>query len=435
MATRLRRRGNPPPSSGRKSDAKLWGIGAVAVALVTAGGIVVSLATGKDHPVTSEDASVSASVAPTAAPRGRTVDGVPVGHPRTESGAKAAAQNYVTARGTAGFLTDPAARHRAVSVMSAASAKSNALKESDRLASRAAGDLRGDDPKVLAAQTIARTGVLANHVLGFDIHKATFRLWTTTVRGSSSGHAAPKSDFESVTVTLVWESDDWKLLTTATTGGLVAPVDKRQATNVTADFSEYVPASAADPIASGTVGAGQMPTPYLRDEQGARAAATSAVALYGDSRFFTDSEWRSRMLTATASPDVLAQVTADANAAAQMVSSNRGLGGDGRTVDGGLLVTRTATLAARSVAYTDQAASIELWTASLGGIAGADETRRPQVAFLRMTVDLTWRDGTWKTTSVTPSEPLVPSPATATQATPGTAFAEVGGAANAPALA
>ncbi|MFE4633118.1 hypothetical protein ACFRJ1_07030 [Streptomyces sp. NPDC056773] len=433
MATRIRRRGNP--GSGRNSDAKLWGIGAAAVALVTAGGIVVSLATGTGHPVKGQADSVAASAAPTAAPRGRTVDGVPVGHPRTEAGAKAAGQNYVTERGTVAFLTNTAARHRAVSVMSAVSAKSNALKESDRLASQAAGDLRGDNPKVLPAQSIARTGVLANHVLGFDIHKATLRLWTTTVRGSSAGHAAPKSAFESVTVTLVWEGDDWKLLTTSATGGLVAPVDKRQATNVTADFSEYVPSSAADPIASGTLDAAEMPAPYLRTEHGARAAATSAVALYGDSRFFIDTAWRDRMLAATASPDVLAQVSADATAAAQMVSSNRGLGGDGRTVDGGLLVTRTATLGTRSVAYTDQTASIELWTASLGGIAGADETQRPQVAFLRMTVDLTWRDGTWKTTSVTPSEPLVPSPATATQATPGTAFAEMGGAANAPALA
>ena len=89
----------------------------------------------------------------------------------------------------------------------------------------------------------------------------------------------------------------------------------------------------------------------------------------------------------------------------------------------------------RSVSYTDQSASIELWTASVGGIAGKDEMQRPQIGFLRMTVDLTWADGTWKTTAATPAEPLVPSPPAAEQSAPATSFADVGGVADAPPLA
>lgn len=52
-----------------------------------------------------------------------------------------------------------------------------------------------------------------------------------------------------------------------------------------------------------------------------------------------------------------------------------------------------------------------------------------------MTVDLVWEDGTWKTTAVTPSEPLVPSPPAMQEAAPADSFADVGGASNAPAIA
>jgi hypothetical protein len=114
---------------------------------------------------------------------------------------------------------------------------------------------------------------------------------------------------------------------------------------------------------------------------------------------------------------------------------NQSVGADGRTADGGRLIARTAVLATRSVAYSDRAASIELWTTSVGGIAGGDETQCPQAAYLRMTVDLTWSGGTWRTTAVTPSEPLVPSTPETEQAAPADSFAGAGGVTDAPALA
>ncbi len=157
--------------------------------------------------------------------------------------------------------------------------------------------------------------------------------------------------------------------------------------------------------------------------------------LYGDPRFFSDEDWRHRMLSATAADSVLDSVTSDTDSTARLVVENRGVGTDGKTVDGSELITRTAALATRSISYSDQAASIELWTASVGGVAGKDETQRPQVAFLRMTVDLVREDGTWKTTAVTPSEPLVPSPPTMQEADSADSFADVGGAGNAPATA
>ncbi|MEN8656132.1 hypothetical protein ABCR94_37560 [Streptomyces sp. 21So2-11] len=397
--------------------------------------MIVSLSTGSAS-TPSPAKSSTAHTAPK--PRGermRVHHGVPVGYPRTQAGAKAAAANYTTVRGSVSFLLNKNARHRAATVMAADAAASTATKKADHAVGQAVGALRGDNAKVHPQQALARTGVLSAHVLGFDTNKAMIRLWTTTVRGSAAGHSTPKTAFQAVTVTLTWESNDWKFRDSSSTSGLVAPIDARQTSNVTSDFSGYVPGAAKDPVLSGATGEDGFPAGYERSERGARAAATSAAMLYGDPRFFTDDNWRHKMLAATAAPSVLGTVRSDADSTAQLVVENRGLGGDGKTTDGGELVTRTAALATRSVSYSDHAASIELWTASVGGIAGKDETQRPQIAYLRMTVDLTWTDGTWKTTAVTPSEPLVPSPPAAEEAAPADSFVDVGGASNAPAFA
>jgi hypothetical protein len=414
---------------------KVWSIAAAGAAVVTAAGVIVSLATG--NPATPAPTAPSASAHSTsqASGEGVVVHGVPVGYPHTQAGAKAAAANYTTVSGSSDFFTDKDDRHRAVSVMAAKGTAGTAIEKADHAARQAVTTLRGDNSKVSAKKAIARTGILSAHMLGFDAHGAMVRLWTTTVRGSAAGHATPTVGFESVTVTLNWESNNWKLKDSSSTTGLVAPIDARQASNVTSDFSDYVPAAAEDPVLSGRVGQSGLPAPHAHDEHGARAAAVSVTMLYGDPRFFTDEDWRHRMLTATAADSVLDSVTSDTDSTARLVMENRGLGTDGKTADGSELVTRTAALATRSVSYSDQAASIELWTASVGGVAGKDETQRPQVAFLRMTVDMVWENGTWKTTAVTPSEPLVPSPPTMQEADSADSFAAVGGASNAPATA
>ncbi|MFF5631798.1 hypothetical protein [Streptomyces sp. NPDC012835] len=403
--------------------------------MVTAAGVIVSMATGTP-PATAPSASVPARSTPQASGEGvRELHGVPVGYPHTRSGAKAAAANYTTVSGSSRFLTDKVARHRALAVMAAKGTSEAAVKKADHAAGAAVGSLRGDTSKVSAKNTVARTGVLSAHVLGFDAHGAMVRLWTTTVRGSAAGHATPKTGFQSVTVTLIWESNDWKLKGSSATTGLVAPIDVRQASNVPGDFSDYVPAVAEDPILSGAEGRSGFPAPYGHNKRGARAAAVSATMLYGDPRFFTDEDWRHRMLAATAASSVLHSVTSDTDSTARLVVENRGVGADGKAADGSELITRTAALGTRSISYSGQAASIELWTASVGGVAGRDETQRPQVAFLRMTVDLVWENGTWRTTAVTPAEPLVPSPPAMQEADPAVGFADVGGASNAPATA
>ncbi|GAA1219149.1 hypothetical protein GCM10009665_06470 [Kitasatospora nipponensis] len=417
----------------RRPSAKLWSVAAGGAAAVTVAGVIVSLATGGPSAPAASGSSHTRPAVQASGERGHEVDGVPVGYPHTQDGAKAAAANYTVVSGSSNFITNKEVRYRAVAAMTARDAVDAAEKKADLSAAQAVGALQGDNPTVSADQAIARTGVLSAHLLGYDGQGAMVRLWTTTVRGSAAGHATPVVGYQSVTVTLVWESNDWKLSDSSTAVGLVAPIDVREASNAPADFSSYVPAAADDPVVTGTTAQDGFPAPYERTEQGARAAAVSAVMLYGDPRFFTDADWRHRMLAATAAPSVLDSVTSDTDSTASLVAENRGVGTDGKAADGSELITRTAALATRTISCSDQAASIELWTASVGGVAGADEAQRPQVAFLRMTVDLVWVDGTWKTTAVTPSAPLVPAPPAMQQADSADSFADVGGASNAPA--
>ncbi|WP_208870097.1 hypothetical protein [Streptomyces monomycini] len=429
------RGGHAPPHGPTK--AKKWGIGVGLVAAVTTAGLAVSVISG-GSPHSPGSASASPSTTDHAEggqPKGkRTLDGVPVGYSRTEAGAKAAASNFATVRGSAAFLTNPTARQRATAAMSTAEVKRPAGEEANQAAAQAAKDLRGDSKKVVGKDVIARTGVFSAHTLAFNIHNATIRLWTTTVRGNTAGNSPPHAAFRSVTVNLVWDAGDWKAASFSTGRGLVAPLSSQQATNTANDFAQYVPGEAADPVLSGATNDG-VPGPYTHDEAGARAAAANAAMVQGDPRFFTDADWRHRMLRGMTAPRTLKAVTHDADSTAQLVMENRQIGGDGRTVDGGRLVTRTAVLAARTLTHTSQAASVEMWTASVGGIAGKDESQHPQVGFLRMTVDLAWVDGTWKTTAVSPGEPLVPSPPAAEQASPATSFADMGGVSDAPSFA
>lgn len=415
---------SPRPAGNRT---KLWTVGAGVVAALTACGLTVTALTGTTPATPSSSSSAPVVINP-AGTRGQSDDGVPVGYPRTEDGAKAAASNYATVSGSSAFLTSKTVRHRAIRVLSSARSASAAATQADQTAITATPSLKGK-------QVVARTGVLSAHVLAFDVHRATIRLWTTTVRGSAVGGTTPQLAFRSVTVTLVWELDDWKVSSSSDAAGLVAPVDVQQTANVAGDFADYAAGQAADPVASGALGADGFPAPYARTKAGAGAAATSAAQLYGDPRFFTSRSWRHRMLAATTSPDTLETVEADSDSTAQLVVDNRGLGADGKTSGGACLVTRTAVLAVRPVSYSEQAASVELWTASVGGIAGDDETQRPRIAFLRMSVDLVWSGGTWKTTALTPSQPLVPSfPATGEASAAGR-FAGVGGVGDAPATA
>lgn len=294
MAIRPQRR-NDVSAAGRspkRSGTKLWGLAAGAVAVVTAAGLIVSLSTGSSSVPDPSGATPSHSKPAPNGTRGRVVMGVPVGYPRTEAGAKAAAANCTTVRGSSSFLDDASARHRALSVMTASSAASTATDEADYAARQAVTQLRGDNKKVSRREAIARTGVFSAQLLGFDIHRTMVRLWTTAVRGSAVGHTTPQANFQTVTVTLVWEHNDWKMTGTSSTDGPVAPIDTDQATNVTSDFSDYIPARAADAIVSGATASDGFPAAYERSEQGARAAATSAVMLYGDPRFFTGTAWR-----------------------------------------------------------------------------------------------------------------------------------------------
>ncbi|MFI5803368.1 hypothetical protein [Streptomyces sp. NPDC051561] len=394
----------------------------------------MSLASGPPETRTAASPHASAGSVPGAAPRLTVADGVATRYPRTQAGAKAAAANFAVAQGSSRLLTDASARKRAIEAMASTPAAPGLLGVANDAAAAASAQLRGDSARLNTKATVARTAVLTEKVMSFDIHSAVIRLWTTSVRGASAGGQSPEAGFSSATVNLAWEGGDWKVSAFSTGKGHVAPISSDQATNPASDFSAYAASEADDPVLSGALTESGLPLPYKHDEQGARSAAVNSVSLHGDPRFFADKAWRHDVLRATTAPSALPGVKREADASADLVVENRQVGHDGRTADGGTLVTRTGVLATRMLSFSPKAASVELWTASVGGVAGDDETQRPQVAYLRMNVNLVWDGGTWKATSVSPSEPLVPSQLPTEQATAAPQFADVGGVADAAAL-
>lgn len=423
--TRTRSTADGPPGH----PALLWGIGTAVVASVTAFGLALTTTTdggSQQHTCRPDTPTTAGEHASTP----HFIAGVPVDYPHTRQGAKAAAANFTTVRGSTSFLTDTAARHKAVAAMITSGSAKKARAESDRSAKKAATALtKGSEKSADPKSAIARTGVLSETVTSFDIHSATVQVWTTTVRGSAKS-LAPRVGFESVAVNLTWEKGDWKASSVAPGKGLRTPVSTQQTASPAADFADYTAKSAVDPVFRGGTASG-LPRTYPAGESGARAAAANAVTLQSTSRFFLDSSWREHVLKATTDPSTLHSVTEDADSTAQLITTNRQLGENGKTADGASLIMRSAVLGSRTLSHTSQAASIELWTASVGGLAGQDEMQRPQVSFQRTTVELNRSSGTWKARSISPSEDLVPTSPVTEPASPAQSFTDVGGGSDA----
>ena len=418
---------------GTRSPVAVWSVAVAVIAAVTATGLALSVSSAPASPPAAVHANSSATAVGSPQAHVRLSGGVPVDYRRTQAGAEAAAQNFVIVSGSSAFLTDTSARHAAMATLAAGSSVATMTEVADSEAGAAMATLKGA-AQIDASEVIARTGVLSVHTLGFDIHRAMFRLWTVAIQGNDSGDIAPSSTFQSVTVSLVWQANDWKVESSSVANGLVAPTEYQQGTSNSGDFSGFTAEQAQDAFVSGALGAAGYPSPYARSQDGAQEAATSAAMLWGDPRFFANDSWRHQMLAAVAAPSALSTIRADADSTAQQVQQAQGINSEGTTPDGGVLVTGTAVLATRVVAYSDESASFQLWTASIGGIAGADDGERPQVAYLLMTVDLSWSGGTWKVSAVSPGDPLVPSPPD-TEASSGQDFSEIGGAADAPTTA
>ncbi|WP_409237904.1 hypothetical protein [Streptomyces sp. PA5.6] len=160
-------------------------------------------------------------------------------------------------------------------------------------------------------------------------------------------------------------------------------------------------AAATAPTGEKPVGGknGGIPSGYAHDEQGAQSAASNyAVALVSadilkpDRRteivkqlFVADkvSELQSKF-DKTYSKDFLDKV---------------GLDEKGNPAPGQTYVSRTAPVGAKATAYSDSAATVEVWCTGAFGTAGQDTTNPVSNDWFTLTLKLRWADNDWKVES------------------------------------
>ncbi|WP_432054841.1 hypothetical protein [Streptomyces sp. bgisy022] len=151
--------------------------------------------------------------------------------------------------------------------------------------------------------------------------------------------------------------------------------------------------SGEKPVDTKTAG---IPSGFAHDRQGAESAAANyAMALGSDGMFNTAR--RHEIVQAIAAPAARDGLQAgfDADYTAEFLDSI-GLTKDGRAPTGSTFVNRTLPAGSKVTAYTDSAATVEVWCLGLFGLAGEKSTNPVTSSWFTVTLKLAWSEDDWK---------------------------------------
>ncbi|MFF3255640.1 hypothetical protein ACFYWP_32470 [Actinacidiphila glaucinigra] len=139
-----------------------------------------------------------------------------------------------------------------------------------------------------------------------------------------------------------------------------------------------------------------IPTGYARTDQGAQSAAANyAVALGSDGMF--DAARRHAIVAAIHAPEVADRLQGDLDRAySPGFLANVGLGEDGSVPDGYTFVSRTVPVGTRVTDFSRNAATVEVWSTGLVGLAGEGSTKPVSQTWFTITEQLVWVDGDWR---------------------------------------
>ncbi|MBT2394408.1 hypothetical protein [Streptomyces sp. ISL-100] len=153
---------------------------------------------------------------------------------------------------------------------------------------------------------------------------------------------------------------------------------------------------------------GLIPSGFAQDEQGAQSAATNyAVTLV--SADILRPATRQEIVGKIFVPQKVAELEAKFdNAYSQDFLDKVGLDKDGNAPDGMTYVSRTAPVGTKVTAYTDVAATVEVWCTGVFGTAGVGSTNPVANDWFTMTLTLQWADGDWKVESFSQKEGPAP---------------------------
>ncbi len=143
------------------------------------------------------------------------VDGVGVGFARTEQGAVAAATNLVLTLEQA-ITAERDEAVRAYEILAAGASRDILVGE--LAASWDAVHTGVDANGPIGAELFVRTVPVGHELIRFDDDRATVDVWTLNLV-AVSGMAEATATWETATIELVWEDDDWKVWSSTSTPG------------------------------------------------------------------------------------------------------------------------------------------------------------------------------------------------------------------------
>nr|WSZ96984.1 hypothetical protein OH820_16095 [Streptomyces sp. NBC_00857] len=153
---------------------------------------------------------------------------------------------------------------------------------------------------------------------------------------------------------------------------------------------------------------GAIPSGFAQDEQGAASAAANyAVALGSDGMFNSDS--RQDIIRETHDPGVADGLLNKLDKAYSPAFLKRvGLNENGSTPSGLTFVSRTMPVGTKVTNLNSGAATVEVWSSGLVGLAGEGSTKPVTATWFTITEKLKWIDGDWKIASSSQSEGPTP---------------------------
>lgn len=193
--------------------ARLWRIGFTVVALALGMLLGAFLSGGFNR---SSDATAANAVGPDvgdirvgASPAGPTakVEGVGVGFAHDQDGAVAAATNLVLTLEQAGS-TDRDSAIRNYQLLSAEGSKQSLADEMGASWDALHQGITTNGPN--ASSLFLRTIPVGHEIVRYGDERATVEVWTLTLV-AAAGMTQPLSSWETATIEVVWENDDWKV--------------------------------------------------------------------------------------------------------------------------------------------------------------------------------------------------------------------------------
>ncbi|MER6619921.1 hypothetical protein [Streptomyces sp. NPDC000931] len=144
-----------------------------------------------------------------------------------------------------------------------------------------------------------------------------------------------------------------------------------------------------------------IPSGFAHDRQGAESAAANyAVALGSDGMF--NATRRHEIVQAVADADSVGSLQSgfDADYSADFLKAV-GLDKDGAAPTGSTFVNRTLPAGTKVTAYSDNAATVEVWCNGLFGLAGDKSTNPVTNSWFTVTMKLNWSGDDWKVLETT----------------------------------